>query len=456
MNRTFLNQLPPERIELGLPDKKPLMGEAEARSEADRCLYCTDAPCIKACPTEIDIPTFIKKIATGNVTGSAKTIFEQNLLGYSCSRVCPVEVLCEGSCVYTAWQHRPISIGKLQRYATEHATKNLDAQIFTPKAAVAGRSKKVACIGAGPASLAFAGYLAIEGHSAVIFEKRATPGGLNATGVAPYKLHAEDALREVEWVRSLGVEIKTGVEIGKDIKGAQLLAEYDAVFIGVGLGDDSRLDVPGEVGVNVHGATAWIEKMKLDPRATPIRGCTIAVIGGGNTAIDVARECALLGAAEVVMIYRRGADEMSGYKHELDGGRKEGVRFVTHAQPTGFVRDERGALLAVTVVTMKDGKPVAGTERDIACDLAALAIGQSKLRAIAAELPGVALDARGCVVADPKTGATGNLKVFSGGDCINGGKEVVNAVADGRNAARHLHALWSASPIPTRFTRGGP
>jgi glutamate synthase (NADPH/NADH) small chain len=450
MDKVFLRALPAERVELALPDKKPLLSDAEARAEAERCLYCSDAPCIQACPTEIDIPTFIKKIATSNLRGSARTIFEQNILGYSCARVCPVEVLCEGSCVYTGWQKKPISIGKLQRYATQHATRDLDAPMFTPKAKT---PRKVACIGAGPASLAFAAYLAMEGHAAVVFEKRATPGGLNATGVAPYKLHAEDALREVEWVRSLGVEIKTGVEIGRDIKGADLLRDYDAVFIGVGLGDDSTLGVPGENGAGVYGATAWIEEMKLAKKghahgavgagAAGVKGKRVVVIGGGNTAIDVARECALLGADDVAMVYRRGADEMSGYHHELDAGRREGVRFVTHAQPIAFVRDSAGALRGVRVVKMKDGKPT-GVEREIPCDVAALAIGQSKLRAIADELPGVALDAHGCIVADAKTGATGNPKVYSGGDCVNGGKEVVNAVADGRNAARFVHALFAA------------
>ena len=451
MNRVFLHQLPSDRAELALPDKKPLLSSAEARAEADRCLYCSDAPCIKACPTEIDIPTFIKKIATGNVRGSARTIFAQNLLGYSCSRVCPVEVLCEGSCVYTGWQKKPISIGKLQRYATEHATHALDAQMFVPKKIASPR--KVACIGAGPASLAFAGYLAIEGHHAVVFEKRATPGGLNSTGVAPYKLHAEDALREVEWVRSLGVEIRTGIEIGKDLNGAQLLAEYDAVFVGVGLGDDSKLGVPGEDFSGVLGATAWIEQMKLascssrgaPPGAPPtntnagVKGKRVVVIGGGNTAIDVAREAALLGAEDVAMVYRRGVEEMSGYAHELDAGRKEGVRFITHTQPIGFVRDSAGQLRGVKVVKTKDGKPTS-VEREIPCDLVLLAIGQSKLRAIVDDFPGVKLDARGCVVADAKTGATGHPKVYSGGDCTNGGKEVVNAVADGRNAARHFLA----------------
>ena len=435
------------------------MTAAEASAESERCLYCSDAPCIKACPTEIDIPTFIKKIATGNVRGSARTIFEQNLLGYSCARVCPVEVLCEGSCVYQGWTKNPIKIGRLQRFATEHATGGLDPeraeQIFTPKAkpasgaaGVAPSLKRVACIGAGPASLAFAGYLALEGHHAVVFEKRALPGGLNTTGVAPYKLHADDALREVEWVRALGVDVRTGVELGKrgtSVTGETLLHEYDAVFIGVGLGEDNKLGVPGEDGPGVVGATAWIEAMKLagNPDAPKPKLGKVMVIGGGNTAIDVARECALLGADEVMMAYRRGVDEMSGYAHELDGGRKEGVRFLPHVQPVAFVRDADGILRGVTFVKTEGGRAIAGTEHDVACDFVALAIGQSKLRAVASELPGVALDARGCIVADAKTGATGNPKVFSGGDCINGGKEVVNAVADGRNAARFLMAKWA-------------
>ncbi|HEY8079985.1 MAG TPA: NAD(P)-binding protein, partial [Labilithrix sp.] len=190
--------LSPDRLETELGDKKPLFTEAEARAEAERCLYCTDAPCIKACPTAIDIPTFIKKIASGNIRGSAKTIFEQNLLGWSCGRVCPVEVLCAGSCVYEAWGREPIAIGRLQRYATEHVMQPGSKQIFVPKKNA--RPKTVVCIGAGPASLSFAGYLALEGHIAVVLEKRAVPGGLNTTGIAPYKLKAADSMHEIEWV----------------------------------------------------------------------------------------------------------------------------------------------------------------------------------------------------------------------------------------------------------------
>jgi dihydropyrimidine dehydrogenase (NAD+) subunit PreT len=472
--------LPGERSESRLPDLKPVYTPAEAKAEADRCLYCADAPCIQACPTSIDIPTFIKKIASENVRGSARTILEQNILGYSCARVCPVEVLCVGACVYNGWHRAPIAIGRLQRFATETATRAGEKPLFvalakTGKDGTSGGSahgvvtrdgtsggsargvvtRQVALIGAGPASLACAAELALGGHHATIFEKRAVPGGLNTTGIAPYKLHAEDALHEVEWVASLGVEIRTGVEVGKDLKGPALLAEYDAVFIGVGLGADSKLGLPGEDGPGVFGATAWIEAMKLTkaekdgtsagsaPGVVTRDGLgRVVVVGGGNTAIDMARECAQLGAKSVTMVYRRGPSEMSGYAHELESARKEGVELLFETTPVGFERDASQRLMGVRVASTQGGKPVAGTERILPCETVGVAIGQSKLRGIALELAGVALDAKGCVVADPATGATGNKKVWSGGDCINGGKEVVNAVADGRNAARDMMRGW--------------
>lgn len=451
-----------DRLENDLPDKKPLYSEAEARAEAERCLYCVDAPCIKACPTEIDIPTFIKKIASGNVRGSAKTIFEQNLLGYSCARVCPVEVLCVGDCVYNGWGRDPIQIGRLQRFATETATAAVKAgapALLKRRIDIGKTSKKVACIGAGPASLAFAGYLALEGHEAVVFEKKAVAGGLNTTGIAPYKLHADDAVHEVELIESLGVEVVTGVEVGDadgpgHISGKKLLETYDAVFLGVGLGADTSLGLPGEDGPGVYGATAWIERMKLEmsrAHREEIAGKKIIVVGGGNTAIDLARECAMLGALDVSMIYRRSAADMSGYAHEMEGARLESVRLVPHVQPVAFVRDGAGKLTALRVArTDENAKPIAGTEHDLPCDMVALAIGQSKLRDVARQLPGVELDKRGCVACDPTNGQTGNPKVFAGGDCINGGKEVVNAVADGRNAARTLLERWATSAPVTR------
>jgi glutamate synthase (NADPH/NADH) small chain len=436
--QNLIDLLKAERAEESFGDKKPLYSDGAAIAEAERCLYCADAPCIKACPTSIDIPTFIKKIASGNVTGSARTILEQNLLGYSCSRVCPVEELCVGDCVYNGWGREPISIGRLQRYATETAIERDPKRFFTPKKIAS--PKKVACIGAGPGSLAFAGVLALEGHEATVFEKRAVPGGLNTTGIAPYKLKAADSVREAEWIFEMGVKLELGKEIDAPAA-AKLLEAYDAVFLGIGLGEDTRLGVPGEDGPGVIGATAWIEAMKLSPMPPP-KG-TVLVIGGGNTAIDVAREAAGLGASDVQMVYRRGVSDMSGYAHELEGARLEGVRFVPNAVVTKFERDASGALTGAHVANARDGKAVAGSETLVPCELAVLAIGQSKLRDLAKHLPGVALDAKGCVVVDGATKRTGNPKVYAGGDCINGGKEVVNAVADGRDAARDLLALWA-------------
>jgi glutamate synthase (NADPH/NADH) small chain len=438
--------LAPERLENELPDGKPLYSPGEARVESERCLFCHDAPCVKACPTEIDIPLFIKKIASGNVLGSARTIFESNILGYSCGRVCPVEVLCVGACVYNDWHRTPIQIGKLQRYATEVSLEReakTGKAILTPKPR-SEASKRVALIGAGPASLACGAYLSLEGHHAVLFEKNKLPGGLNTTGVAPYKLHAEDALREVDFVASLGVEIRLGVEIGNGGTSAEsLLKEYDAVFIGIGLGADSRLGIPGEDGPGVHGATAYIERLKNEPGLAPPRGKRAIIVGAGNTAIDAARELALLGASEVTMLYRRSAKSMTGYAHEMAAARVEGVRLLDNTQPVEVIRDADGHVTALRVAATSDGVVMPGTERDLPCDIVVVAIGQSKLRALASELPGVALDGRGCVVVDPATRRTNNPRVYAGGDCINGGKEVVNAVADGREAARAMMRAWS-------------
>jgi dihydropyrimidine dehydrogenase (NAD+) subunit PreT len=447
MNRLplYAEALSGERLESRLPDGKPLYEKGQALAEAERCLYCHDAPCIKACPTEIDIPTFIKKIATGNVIGSARTIMEQNILGYSCARVCPVEVLCVGSCVYNDWHRAPIQIGKLQRYATEAA---LDGEasggrkIFTAKPR-GEKSRKVALVGAGPASLACAAYLALEGHEAVLFEKRALPGGLNSTGVAPYKLHLEDSLREVAYVQSLGVQVRTGVEIGKDITADELLRDHDAVFLGLGLGEDTRLGIEGEDGPGVHGATAFIEQMKIE-KGYGLGGIKRGiVVGGGNTAIDVARELAQLGVGEVTMVYRRAAASMSGYVHEMAGARVEGVQLVESALPIAVVRDGSGKVTALRVATTSDGKPVAGSERELPCDAVFLAIGQSKLRQLASLFADVKLDGRGCVVVEAASRRTGNARVYAGGDCINGGKEVVNAAADGREAARDMMRSWA-------------
>ena len=320
---------PIQRSESAFTDYKlPLLRDA-AVAEANRCLFCHDAPCIKACPTAIDIPQFIRKIATDNVRGSAKTIFESNILGMSCARVCPVEVLCVGACVYNDLEQPPIEIGKLQRYATDRAYA--EGWRFFEAGKPTGR--RVALIGAGPASLAAAHELRRFGHACTIFEKRGVVGGLNATGVAPYKMKAERAMTEVEWVLSIGgIEVRTGVTVGVDVTLEALEREFDAVFVGVGLGADSRLGVPGEDLAGVHGAVAWIESMKLG-RVDLAAIRRAAVIGGGNTAIDVVREVAGLGIPHVEMIYRGTREGMSGYAHEWTAALAEGAHAEWRAVP---------------------------------------------------------------------------------------------------------------------------
>jgi len=420
--------LPDDRLERRLPDAKPVYLPGEAVAEAHRCLYCHDAPCVTACPTGIDIPTFIRKIGTGNVKGSARKILSANLLGYSCARVCPVEVLCAGSCVHQHQGEKTIAIGRLQRYAVEAAFTRGDAGALLRRQPANGR--KVACVGAGPSSLACAGYLALEGVRVTVLEKRALGGGLNATGVAPYKMHVEGALAEVEFVRSLGVTIRTGVEVGREVSPGDLLRDHDAVFLGAGLGHDTALGLPGEGGPGVMGAVAWIERLKLEPGFALAGVRRAVVIGGGNTAIDAARELARLGVPSVRMLYRRTASEMSGYAHEMEQGRLDGVTLVERAVPKAFERDASGRLAGVALA---DG-------RSEPCDLALVAIGQARIGALARGFAGVAVDPTGCVVVDAASGATGNPKVFAGGDAVSGGDLVVTAVQEGKRAARAIAA----------------
>lgn len=435
--------IPLERLERQLKDGKPVYLPGEALAEANRCLYCHDAPCVEACPTGIDIPGFIRKIATENVRGSAKTILSANLLGYSCARVCPVEVLCVGACVYNDWHRSPIQIGRLQRFAVEKTFERGKAAELFEKAPASG--KKVACIGAGPASLAAAGYLALEGVAVTVFERRSIPGGLNATGVAPYKMEVAGALAEVNFIQSLGVTLKVGVEIGRDVKGSDLLRDFDAIFLGPGLGADSSLGIPGEDGPGVVGATVWIERMKLEPGFAVTGVKRALVIGGGNTAIDAARELARLGVPEVTMVYRRTAAEMPGYKHEMDAGRAEGVRMLERAVPKAVARGAGGALRALQ---LEDG-------RELAADLIVLAIGQARLRDLVAQFPRVELDQKGRIVADAGTGRTGNPKVYAGGDAMSGGQEVVNAAQEGKRAARAICAQLGVKVRPGAAMQAG-
>lgn len=434
------HELPPGRLEEEFQDKKPLYDEAEAVAEANRCLYCSDAPCIKACPTSIDIPTFIRKIGTGNVKGAARTILSANLLGQSCAQVCPVEVLCAGSCVYKAWEREPIAIGRLQRYAVE-TTLAKDPRLFQARPPT---GKRVALVGTGPASIAAAGLLALEGHTCTLFERQSLPGGLNTLGIAPYKFKGPEALRELEWVLSLGrIELRTGVEVVEKASGpgqvaaSELLESHDAVFLGLGLGADSRLGIPGEEGTGVHGALHLIERIKADPDFQLEEVQRAVVVGGGNTALDIAHELALLDV-EVTLVYRRAEEEMSGYAHELAGARLDGVRLLENRQPVEVLRRD-GKVTAVRLAATQGGKPVPGTEEVLPADLVAVAIGQERAPRVTLAFPGVELDAQGRVKVEPTTHRTGNPKVWSGGDCVNGGKEVVNAVAEAKLAVQSMH-----------------
>ncbi len=442
-----LPALGPGRLEEGFPDYKPLFSRGEALAEANRCLYCHDAPCITACPTHIDIPSFIRKIANENVTGSARTILQSNLLGYSCAKVCPVEVLCVGACVYNHEDIPPIAIGRLQRYATETVLAS-GRRVLTPKPRV---PRRVALIGAGPASLSCAGTLALQGVETVIFERRAIAGGLNATGIAPYKMNAEDAQREVAFIESLGVRIETGVDVGPALA-PRLASEYDAVFLGVGLGGDRRMGIPGEDGPGVFGATAWIERMKTHPGFELGAPRNAIVVGGGNTALDAARELAGLGVPNVTLVYRRSEAEMSGYLHERERARAEGVRFLFGRVPLRVKRAEgakTAGLEALTIAWSQNGKPLPGSEEDLEADLILVAIGQSRLGELAGLFPGVSVDASNRFVADPATGRTGNSKVYVGGDAFNGGKEVVNAVEEGKIAARAMLLSFGLAAPPS-------
>ena len=408
--------------------------------EANRCLYCFDAPCSIACPTHIDVPRFIKKIATDNLRGSALTILQANILGASCSRVCPVEVLCEGACVMHRYNKQPIEIGRLQRHAMD-SFYGTGAKL--PWAPASKRQAKVACIGAGPASLACAAELRRYGYGVTIFESRPLAGGLNTYGVAEYKLRPADSLREVELVKSLGVEFRFGVTVGDEIAIEDLEGEYTAIFLAIGLGPTEPLNLPGEELVGVVDALRFIADYKT--AQTISVGRKVAVIGGGNTAIDAANAAKRLGAEEVTMVYRRSEREMPAFLFEYEHSKLEGVQFCFQAQPVairpsapdpsrvGALECVRVALGAPDASGRRKPQPIAGSKVWIECDMVIPALGQSRFLEFLRSCRGIEVR-EGTVVVDPPTGRTSNPRYYAGGDCVNGGREVVDAVAEGKRA----------------------
>ena len=438
-----MHDLPQQNEEVAkrFPDLHPPFEPQAAVIEANRCLNCFDAPCTAACPTHIDVPRFIKKISSGNLRGSALSILDANILGASCSRVCPVQVLCEGACVMHRYNEQPIEIGRLQRYSMDTFLAGNGA---LPKRSHNERPEKIACLGAGPASLAAAAELKQRGYQVTVFDKRPQPGGLNTYGVAEYKLPLPDSLREINLIEDLGVEFRFGIEIGKDISLEALEEQFDRVFLGIGLGAMHQLDIPGGDHPAVIDALEFIANYKTG-RTTSVQG-NVAVIGAGNTAIDAANASARLGAASVTILYRRTHAHISAFDFEYEHAKEEGVNFRWLTQPVA-VHSSNGKLIALECVQTEmanDGKsePLANSNFRIDCDTIILAIGQSPLLGLI-EHSGIRTE-NGRIAVDRATGRTSNPKYYAGGDCINGGREVVDAVADGKRAgiaiARSLEA----------------
>src|SRR6266481_1606501 len=421
-----------------LDELLPPLTRNEAAVEAARCLMCYDAPCTHACPTHIDIPKFIKKIATENLRGSARTILESNLLGATCARVCPVQELCEGACVLGT-EHKPIAIGRLQRHAMDFVYAKGTA-LFQPGKPT---GKRVAIIGAGPAGLSCAGELAKRGHSVTLFEKRELAGGLSTYGIIGLREPAEVAGTEVAMVEKLGVKLQTGKELGTDFALADLQASFGAVFLSVGLGATPGLGIPGEQYI-IDGLE-YIEQSKLDAPNLVI-GSNVVVIGAGNTAIDCATIAKRLGASQVTMVYRRTEKEITAYPHEYDFIKREGVSFCFLTQPVQ-VHAKNGAVNSVECLRMSLGpadvsgrpspQPVAGSEFSLAADQVVRAIGQQK-PSLASRLK---LKTEKGFIQVNANFETSLPDIYAGGDCIRarGAASTVMAVQDGKLAARSIH-----------------
>ncbi len=435
-------KLTAEEYERNFSEIHPPLTPNQALAEANRCLYCFDSPCTKACPTHIDIPAFIKKIGTGNLKGSAKTILESNWIALTCAKACPVNVLCEGACVYTSRGEKAIEIGRLQRYTIDWYFEHGSPKLFS---AQPGNGRSVGIIGAGPAGLACAAELALLGYDVTIYEAKPIAGGLDTWGIAPYKTSYADSLKEVNLVKSLGVTIRTGVVIGKDISISELERRHHAIFLGVGLGRSVPLDVPGEELGGVVDALDFIAKVTRREWTKVDVGRRVAVVGGGNTAIDAVTEAKRLGAEEVMVIYRRTAREMPAYAFEYELAKSDGVQFHFLTAPVRVHGTNR--VEAIECIRMKLGEPdvkgrptphpIPGSEFRIPVDMVITAIGQRPNEGIIGNLKGVEVRS-GKITVNPEIMQTANPKYFAGGDCINGGKEVVNASADGKRAAHGI------------------
>ncbi|HEV7699705.1 MAG TPA: NAD(P)-dependent oxidoreductase [Pyrinomonadaceae bacterium] len=434
------------QIERNFAEINPAMTPAEAGVESNRCLYCFDAPCMHACPTHIDVPAFIKKIASGNLMGSARVIFDANPIGATCARVCPVEALCEGACVEGTLLQKPIEIGRLQRYATDHAMSN-GRQIYQRGAAT---GKSVGIVGSGPAGLSCATYLARLGHDVTIYERREKAGGLDTYGMAEYKMPQSVSLSEAEHVEKIGVTIKTSTEIGpapassngvKHVAFDELLRDHDAIFLGVGLGATNRLNIPGEDLEGVYDALEFIEKVKTRDWASVPLGKTVCVIGAGNTAVDAVTQAKRLGA-RVIMVYRRTEKDAPAYDYEMELARKDGIEFSWQSAPVGILSED-GEHVSALRCERSDGSLELF---EIPCDMVIKAVGQTKMATFFKDVVGIDTDDKGRVKLNDRM-QTSNEKIFAGGDCANGGAEAVDAAQMGKLAAMSIHEAVTGEKV---------
>lgn len=431
------------QVAANFEDVKPPLDPKRALVESSRCYYCFDAPCIDACPTSIDIPSFIRSIATGDPIGAAETILEANIMGGMCSRVCPVEILCEDACVRHHSEDKPIEIGALQRYATD-ALIAAGKQPFT-RAPLSG--KKVAVVGGGPAGLSAAHRLSRLGHDVTVFEAREKLGGLNEYGIAAYKTVHDFAQTEVSFILALGgITVKTSMALGRDVTLDQLRQDYDAVFLAMGLGGVNALGAEGEEMAGIEDAVAYIARLRQakDKSSLPV-GRKVVVIGGGNTAIDIAIQSKRLGAEDVTLVYRRGPEHMSATHHEQEFAQVNGVRIKHWARPVKL-HGHKGAVREIefeyTQLDEKGRLMGTGETFSILCDTVFKAIGQTLVKDPLNGKAKDVLDMSGGKIAINEDFATSLKGVFAGGDCVASGTDLtVQSVADGRDAAISIDAF---------------
>ena len=410
-----------EEFEKNFSQIKPLMSQTEAYYESSRCLFCYDAPCVNACPTGIDIPLFIRQINSKTDMGAAKTIYDSNYFGYACGKVCPTEVLCEGACVYNHSDVMPIAIGRLQSFATGKAISN-DKKFYT---LANSNGKKVAIIGAGPAGISCACELRLHGFEVDVFEAKEKPSGLTVHGVAPYKITNDEALNEMEYLqKQFGYKVHYNKTITTKEDIALLEKNYDTIFIAIGLGKTSDLKIKGEELENVFGAVEFVEQLRMNHHKISVPK-KVVVLGGGNTAMDAASECARMGA-EVILAYRRSKEEMPAYIFEYELAKTVGVKGMFNATPVEILGNGK-----VSGIKLKSAD---GNEHILDCDWIVKGTGQTKQLSLLNLIADLNTDEKGRIVVN-EIFQTTNKKYFAAGDAVSGGQEVVNAVANGKKAA---------------------